>query len=263
MKTINLFLNNKIIGTIEMIDEEFNICSVFKKGIKKNKTGKEITGVELSDVAEQPKTIKEEKQYSSESEQEEVVVEKEFCFAEKLEIMKNDDDRRMQIIALYWKFKGITFETKDQYQSGIRRELRAVNDIVDYSDDQIIATMKYLEKEATDYVWKISTIGKFISHQDIYKTDENLSERDYHEKYLAYDEETGQKYTYGNATEDEVSPEELKAYKEKLANHEKYLKENKNRTPKPINFEEFKSDFKKPTGKITKKEDLYLVPCPE
>ena len=93
--------------------------------------------------------------------------------------------------------------------------------------------------------------------------DENLSERDYHEKYLAYDEETGQKYTYGNATEDEVSPEELKAYKEKLANHEKYLKESKGKSPKPINFEEFKADFKKPTGKITKKEDLYLVPCPE
>lgn len=187
-----------------------------------------------------------------------------FSFSEELSKMEANKRRDIQIVALYWKFKGFSVENKEQYQSALTRELRAAKNLKGYSDDQILATMRYLNKTATNYVWVLETINKRINEPIVYQpSDENLSEREYHTKYLSYDEETGQTYTYGNATEDEISPEELKIYKERIARHEAYLKENKGKPPKPINFKEIESDFKKPIDKITKKEDIYLITCQE
>ncbi|MEW6606050.1 MAG: helix-turn-helix domain-containing protein [bacterium] len=86
---------------------------------------------------------------------------KKFSFKEKLEKMKKDRNRHIQIIALYWQFKSYFFENKDQYQAALRRELRPARALVGYSDQTITEVMYWLE-DNTDFKWTLETVHKYI-----------------------------------------------------------------------------------------------------
>ncbi|MFH2109497.1 MAG: hypothetical protein ABII16_03550, partial [Patescibacteria group bacterium] len=68
-----------------------------------------------------------------------------FSFKQSLEGMQASDQRHLQIIALYWQFKNIIAENKDQYATLLGKELKAARDLKGFSDKQITEIMEYLE----------------------------------------------------------------------------------------------------------------------
>ncbi len=83
-----------------------------------------------------------------------------FDFQEKLNLMRNANDKRMKIIALYWSYKGWKFQNKLQYEKALRRELKASKDLLGYDSKQITETMDFCDKEFE--IWTIETISKQI-----------------------------------------------------------------------------------------------------
>lgn len=92
--------------------------------------------------------------------EENILQPKEFVFAEKLALMAADKDKRMKIIALYWKFKGWQFQNELQYTKALRRELRASKELLGYNSQQITETMEFCEKEFE--IWTLESCGKRI-----------------------------------------------------------------------------------------------------
>ncbi len=82
-------------------------------------------------------------------------------------MLKHKKRRDFQVIALYWKFKGIKFENKEQFEAGLKRELRAAKNLKGYSNERIIETMEFLSYDPA-VKWTLETVHKYI--------DENLNE---------------------------------------------------------------------------------------
>lgn len=87
--------------------------------------------------------------------------EKKFDIKEKLEKMKSDSNRHIQVIGLYWDFKNYSYKTKQQYQNALKREMRAAKTLEDYSDKRITKTMKWLRKNV-NFKWTLETVFKYI-----------------------------------------------------------------------------------------------------
>ena len=85
----------------------------------------------------------------------------EFSFKEKLEKMEISSRRDIQVICLYWKFKKIDIENKEQYNSLFSRELRPAKRLVGFSDEQILEIMEYLQNENT-FKWSLESVLKYI-----------------------------------------------------------------------------------------------------
>lgn len=85
-----------------------------------------------------------------------------FNFEEKLHLMREDIDKRMKIIALYWHYKGWRFQNKLQYEKALRRELRASKDLLGYDSKQITETMDFCDKEFE--IWTLETISKQVEN---------------------------------------------------------------------------------------------------
>lgn len=83
-----------------------------------------------------------------------------FSYKEKLESLRNSNDKRMKIIALYWTFKGWNFENKLQFNKALRRELLASTELLGYNSEQITETMEFCDKEFT--IWTLESVGKRI-----------------------------------------------------------------------------------------------------
>lgn len=75
-------------------------------------------------------------------------------------LLENQKDRRMPIIANYWKYKKICFKNKEQYQAGLRRELRPAKNLIGYDIDRIKEVMFWLN--GTNIDWTIETVGKYV-----------------------------------------------------------------------------------------------------
>ena len=85
-----------------------------------------------------------------------------FSFNEKLRLMEKDSDKRMNIIALYWKFKGFMFENQQQYSPAIKRELRPAANLLGYDIEKIKETMFWMNGQ--DWLdWTIETTSKYIT----------------------------------------------------------------------------------------------------
>jgi len=94
-----------------------------------------------------------------------------------------DKNKHITIIGLFAKAKGIEFASKEQQGSFIRRNLRAAKDLVPYTPDQLVKTMKYL-KDNADYKWTLESVGKHID-EDVDKLENNqLSEEEQIEKLI-------------------------------------------------------------------------------
>lgn len=86
-----------------------------------------------------------------------------FSFKNKLLLMeKNDRDKKIPIIATYWRYKQIKFENNEQYQAGLKRELRPAKNLIGYSLKRIKEVMFWMngQKEWLDY--NLYTVHKYI-----------------------------------------------------------------------------------------------------
>jgi len=87
-------------------------------------------------------------------------------FQKELEKLKTSKRRDLQIIHLYWLFKGFQFDNKEKFQRALKRDLRAAGNLKGYSDAEIENTMNWLF-EKTNIKFTLETVHKFI--------DENLA----------------------------------------------------------------------------------------
>jgi len=133
--------NDKITET----NTETNIETKLKTNYKQTETNKNV------------KNVKNEKNTIVSKADDEI-----FSFKKKLETMKSDKQRHIQIIALYWIYKEFSFVNKKQYQAGLRRELRPSKNLTGYSDDKISSVMDYLQNESDLKKWTLETVHKYI-----------------------------------------------------------------------------------------------------
>lgn len=84
-----------------------------------------------------------------------------FSFKQSLEGMQASEQRHLQIIALYWQFKNIIAENKDQYATLLGKELKAARDLKGFSDKQITEIMEYLEHNET-FKWNLQSVLKYV-----------------------------------------------------------------------------------------------------
>lgn len=76
--------------------------------------------------------------------------------------MLGSSDKRMRIIASYWRVKGFEFANKQQYSAALKRELRASSDLTGYMLEQIQKTLDWLKNNA-NFKWTLETVGKYIN----------------------------------------------------------------------------------------------------
>jgi len=84
-----------------------------------------------------------------------------FAFSKQLLKMEKDQ-RHIQIIALYWKYKEFNFDNKEQYQSSLKRDLKPASALKGYSNDKISKVMAWLDKNMSGIKWTLETIHKYI-----------------------------------------------------------------------------------------------------
>lgn len=98
----------------------------------------------------------------------------EFSLERKLLKMKNSDDKKAKIIALYWEAKNREYETEKSYQSAYKRDLRAAKNLEGYPLDKIEETMTFLQGEDIPK-WTLETVFKYIDDlNELKKNDEPI-----------------------------------------------------------------------------------------
>ena len=77
---------------------------------------------------------------------------------------KKSTQRHIHIIADYADEKKMQFETKDQWQQFLKRNLRPARSLSPYSDKQIGEAMTKLNEAKKDYLtdWTLETLNKFL-----------------------------------------------------------------------------------------------------
>lgn len=84
-----------------------------------------------------------------------------FSYKIALETLLNSSKRSEHIVALYWQFKAIIFENKQQWYTALPRDLRAAKNLIGYTDDQILDTMDWLDNN-TEFKWTLESVHKYI-----------------------------------------------------------------------------------------------------
>jgi len=127
-----------------------------KKPVKKvHRTCEESSQVPVKKVHISKETLKKETLINS------VAHATGWDFEKTLKEMKTSKRRDLQIIALYWEYKGYKFTNRQQFQPALKRELRPAQNLVGYSDEDICGVMDWLI-ENSDIKWTLETIHKMI-----------------------------------------------------------------------------------------------------
>jgi hypothetical protein len=92
-----------------------------------------------------------------------VVADTPFSFNGYLEAMKADKNRHIQIIALYWKWRGLDFGSKELTQKAISRDLRPAKALVGYTNEEIEDTMDYIDGQRFIKKPTLETVNKYIA----------------------------------------------------------------------------------------------------
>lgn len=87
-----------------------------------------------------------------------------FSTSHYLKKLKEHKQRRLQVIEVYWTFRGFEFENKAQIQSALKRELRAAQILRGYSDERLLETMKRLDSSDLTK-WTLETVHKYIDEK--------------------------------------------------------------------------------------------------
>jgi hypothetical protein len=90
------------------------------------------------------------------------IAQKEFCADAYLQIMLADAHRHIQVIGIWIRETGLAPQNEEQFKSIIKRNLRPATLLKGYTDDDIISTIKALQR--TEYLEKftLETVGKYI-----------------------------------------------------------------------------------------------------
>jgi hypothetical protein len=83
-----------------------------------------------------------------------------YSFSSELIKLRDNSRRDFKVIALYWSSKGFEFQNREQFDSALRRELRAAKDLKGYTGKQISQAIDYCKKNYD--VWTLETVGKRI-----------------------------------------------------------------------------------------------------
>lgn len=84
-----------------------------------------------------------------------------FNFNDKLSEMLNSTNKRMPVIAKYWFYKGLEYDTGDKYRVALKRELRPASDLIAWPIEKIEKVMFWLNgTKISD--WKLETVIKYI-----------------------------------------------------------------------------------------------------
>ena len=89
-------------------------------------------------------------------------------FLKELEKLNNPKRRDLQVIHLYWSYKGFNFSNGQKMSAALKRELRAAGLLKGYSNEEITRTMDYL-RDNTEIKWTLETIHKYIDDLTSYK----------------------------------------------------------------------------------------------
>lgn len=85
-----------------------------------------------------------------------------FSTEEKIKTMFKSPDKRMSVIAYYWREKKFKFENKKQYQVALKRELKPSADLIAYSAGKIKTVVEFL-KGQNKIDWTLETVIKFMN----------------------------------------------------------------------------------------------------
>lgn len=85
-----------------------------------------------------------------------------FDFNDYLERMENHNSRHIQVIAFYFKKKGIRFNNLKEAQSGIRRHLRSAKEVANFTDEAIVKSYKVAEREYPS-IYTCETLLKILT----------------------------------------------------------------------------------------------------
>lgn len=84
-----------------------------------------------------------------------------YDFKSKLSEMLSSTNKRMPVIAKYWFYKGLEYDTGDKYQVALKRELRPASDLIAWPIEKIEKVMFWLNgTKISD--WKLETVIKYI-----------------------------------------------------------------------------------------------------
>lgn len=91
---------------------------------------------------------------------------REFSFEKELEELKkggkNGKRKDFKIIALYWKRKDFIFENREQFNSALKRELRAAKNLMGYTGEQIARSIAFCQNKYPE-AWTLETCFKRIT----------------------------------------------------------------------------------------------------
>jgi len=84
-----------------------------------------------------------------------------FDFKSKLSEMLSSTNKRMPVIAKYWLYKGLEYDTGDKYRVALKRELRPASDLIAWPIEKIEKVMFWLNgTKISD--WKLETVIKYV-----------------------------------------------------------------------------------------------------
>lgn len=96
---------------------------------------------------------------------------KEWNWESFLKGMDNHLRRDFQIMALYWKTKGVKLTNREQAGLEIQRLIKPAKELSCYEDEKIYKTIDWLNKNA-DFKWSLETVKKYIN-ENLTKLDAN------------------------------------------------------------------------------------------
>lgn len=79
----------------------------------------------------------------------------------KLREMESGKRRDLQVLALYYRARDAAFENSSQLSAAIKRDIRAAQKLVGYSDERIRKVTDWLDENA-DFKWTLETVHKYI-----------------------------------------------------------------------------------------------------
>lgn len=85
-----------------------------------------------------------------------------YSFESYMNKMENDPRRSIQVIAFYFKKKGLRFDSLEKVQSAIKRHLRAAREVANFNDDEIVKAYRIADKEYPS-MYTCETLHKILT----------------------------------------------------------------------------------------------------
>lgn len=84
-----------------------------------------------------------------------------FSFKDEIKKMEDHKRRDINIIGFYFEIKKPDIKNREQLHIAIKRHLRAANDLIPFTDSQLVAASKKAEKLTSE--WTLETLVKILT----------------------------------------------------------------------------------------------------